>query len=54
MAASDVHPKIVRHSPIVITLDISSHLMPNMQEGAAAAVDGVVRAAINKRGEGVG
>jgi hypothetical protein len=28
--------------------------MPNMQEGAAATVDGVLRAAINKRADGVG
>jgi integrase len=53
MLASNVHPKIVQerlgHSSIAITLDIYSHLMPNMQEGAAAAVDGVLRAAINKR-----
>jgi hypothetical protein len=37
------------HSSIAIVLDIYSYLMPNMQEGAAAAVDGVLRAAINKR-----
>jgi site-specific recombinase XerC len=47
MLASNVHPKIVRerlgHSSIAITMDIYSHLMPNMQEGAAAAVDGVTR-----------
>jgi integrase len=58
MLASNVHPKIVQerlgHSSIAITLDIYSHLMPNMQEGAAAAVDGVMRAAINKRAEDVG
>jgi integrase len=58
MLASNVHPKIVQerlgHSSIAITLDIYSHLMPNMQEGAAAAVDGVLRAAINKRADDVG
>jgi integrase len=58
MLASNVHPKIVQerlgHSSIAITLDIYSHLMPNMQEGAAATVDGVMRAAINKRAEDVG
>jgi len=58
MLASNVHPKIVQerlgHSSIAITLDIYSHLMPNMQEGAAAAVDGVMRAAINKRADDVG
>ena len=58
MLASHVHPKIVQerlgHSSIAITLDIYSHLMPNMQEGAAAVVDGVIRAAINKRAEDAG
>jgi hypothetical protein len=32
----------------------ASHLMPNMQGEAAAAVDGVMRAAINKRTDDVG
>jgi integrase len=58
MLASNVHPKIVQerlgHSSIAITLDIYSHLMPNMQGDAAATVDGVMRAAINKRAEDVG
>jgi integrase len=58
MLASNVHLKIVQerlgHSSIAITLDIYSHLMPNMQEGAAATVDGVMRAAINKRADDVG
>jgi len=36
------------HSSIAITMDIYSHLMPNMQGEAAAAVDGAMRAAINK------
>ena len=57
MLASNVHPKIVQerlgHSSIAITLDIYSHLMPNMQGEAAAAVDGVMRAAINKRADDV-
>ena len=39
---------------IGITLDIYSHLMPNMQSEAAATVDGVMRAAINKRADDVG
>jgi len=58
MLASNVHPKIVQerlgHSSIAITLDIYSHLMPNMQGDAAATVDGVMRAAINKRADDVG
>jgi hypothetical protein len=51
-------PKIVGeglgHSSIATSLDIYSHLMPNMQEGTAATVDGVLRAAINKRAHDVG
>jgi integrase len=55
MLASNVHPKIVQerlgHSSIAITMDIYSHLMPNMQGDAASAVDGVLRAAIKKRAD---
>ncbi|MGK7057109.1 site-specific integrase [Bradyrhizobium sp. 1050_B9_N1_2] len=58
MLAANVHPKIVQerlgHSSIAITLDIYSHLMPNMQGGAAAAVDDAMRAAIKKRTDDVG
>ncbi len=58
MLAANVHPKIVQerlgHSSIAITMDIYSHLMPNMQEDAAAAVDGAMRAAIKKRADDVG
>jgi integrase len=58
MLAAKVHPKIVQerlgHSSIAITMDIYSHLMPNMQGEAAAAVDDALRAAINKRAKDVG
>jgi integrase len=58
MLASKVHPKVVQerlgHSSIAITMDIYSHLMPNMQGEAAAAVDGALRAAVNKRAEDIG
>jgi hypothetical protein len=37
------------HSSITITMDIYSHLMPNMQGEVALAVDAMMRAAINKR-----
>ena len=57
-SSSKVHPKVVQerlgHSGIAITMDICSHLMPNMQGEAAAAVDGAIRAAINKRTDDVG
>lgn len=58
LLASKVHPKIVQerfgHSSIAITLDVYSHLMPNIQEGAAAAVDHAMRAAINRHSEDFG
>jgi integrase len=47
MLAENVHPKIVQerlgHSSIAITMDIYSHLMPNMQADAAAKVDTALR-----------
>jgi integrase len=56
MLLSNVHPKIVSerlgHSKIGITLDLYSHVMPNMQEDAAARIDEAVQAAINKRASG--
>jgi integrase len=48
LLAENVHPKIVQerlgHSSIAITMDIYSHLMPNMQADAAAKVDAALRA----------
>ncbi len=53
MLAAKIHPKVIQerlgHSSTAITMDIYSHLLPNMQGEAAEAVDGVMRAAINKR-----
>jgi integrase len=58
LLASKIHPKVVQerlgHSSIAITMDVYSHLMPNIQEGAAAEVDDVLRAAINRRAKDVG
>lgn len=52
LLAANIHPKIVQerlgHSSIGITLDIYSHLLPNMQNAAAAAIDGAMRAAVKK------
>ena len=52
MLASGVHPKIAQerlgHSSVGITLDLYSHVMPGMQEDAAAKVDAALRAAIDK------
>jgi integrase len=47
LLAANVHPKIVQerlgHSSIAITMDIYSHSMPNMQAGAAAKVDALLK-----------
>ena len=47
LLAANVHPKIVQerlgHSGIAITMDIYSHLMPNMQADAAAKVDAALK-----------
>jgi integrase len=52
LLAANIHPKVVQerlgHSGIGITMDLYSHLMPNMQGEAAMAVDAALRAAINK------
>lgn len=46
-----VHPKVVQerlgHSSISVTLDIYSHLIPTMQEGAAAQLDAAFKSALN-------
>ena len=53
LLAENVHPKIVQerlgHYSIAITMDIYSHLMPNMQADAAAKVDAALRAAKKPR-----
>lgn len=52
LLASGIHPKIAQerlgHSSVGITLDLYSHVLPGMQEDAAAKVDAVVRAAIDR------
>jgi integrase len=53
MLANGVHPKIASerlgHSKVGITLDLYSHVIPGMQEGAAAMVDDALKAAAQKR-----
>jgi integrase len=53
MLANVVHPKIASerlgHSKVGITLDLYSHVIPGMQEGAAAMVDAALKAAVQKR-----
>lgn len=52
MLANGIHPKIAQerlgHSSIAITLDLYSHVLPGMQEDAAAKVDAALRAAIDR------
>jgi integrase len=51
-----VHPKIAQerlgHSTIGVTLDLYSHVLPGMQEGAAAVVDAGIRAALEECRDG--
>ena len=52
LLASGVHPKIASerlgHSKVGITLDLYSHVLPNMQTDAVAIVDDALRAAVEK------
>ena len=56
--SSGVHPKIASerlgHSKVGITMDLYSHVMPGMQEGAAARVDLALEEVINKRTKTIG
>jgi site-specific recombinase XerD len=52
LLGSGVHPKIAQerlgHSTVKTTIDLYSHVMPGMQEGAAARIDDAIRAAVDK------
>jgi integrase len=54
LLANGVHPKVASerlgHSRVGITLDLYSHVLPGMQEDAAARVDDALRQALQKRG----
>lgn len=58
MLTAGVHPKVASerlgHSKVGITLDLYSHVMPGMQEGAAALVDDALEQAIQRRAKAVG
>jgi integrase len=58
MLSSGVHPKIASerlgHSKVGITMDLYSHVMPGMQEDAAARVDRDLEDVINKRTKTIG
>jgi integrase len=50
LLVSGVHPKVVQerlgHASITLTLDTYSHVMPSMQDDAAATIDGAMRKAL--------
>ncbi len=58
LLASGVHPKIASerlgHSKVGITMDLYSHVMPGMQEDAAARVDRELEDVINRRAKSIG
>jgi integrase len=53
LLANGVHPKVASerlgHSKVGITLDLYSHVIPGMQEDAAAMVDTALKSAMQKR-----
>jgi integrase len=53
LLANGVHPKVASerlgHSKVGITLDLYSHVIPGMQEDAAAMVDNALKSAMQKR-----
>lgn len=53
MLSNGVHPKVASerlgHSGVGITLDLYSHVLPGLQEDAAARVDDALREALQKR-----
>ena len=55
LLANGVHPKIASerlgHSRVSITLDLYSHVIPGMQEDAAALVDNALQTAMKNRTE---
>src|SRR5450631_1255119 len=58
LLSSGVHPKIASerlgHSKVGITMDLYSHVVPGMQEDAAARVDRALEDVINKRAKTIG
>jgi integrase len=53
MLASGIHPKIAQerlgHSSVSVTIDLYSHVLPNMQGEAVNRVDATLREALNRR-----
>jgi len=53
LLSSGVHPKVASerlgHSKVGITLDLYSHVLPGIQEDAAARVDDALQRALQSR-----
>jgi integrase len=53
LLVANTHPKVVQerlgHANIQLTLDTYSHVLPSMQEDAAATIDAAIRAALKRR-----
>ena len=53
LLVANTHPKVVQerlgHANIQLTLDTYSHVLPSMQEDAAATIDAAMRAALKRR-----
>lgn len=58
LLGSGIHPKVASerlgHSKVGITLDLYSHVLPGMQEDAAARVDDALRNAMSNRKKPIG
>jgi len=58
MLSSGVHPKIaserIGHSKVGITMDLYAHVLPGMQEDAAARADRDLEDVINRRTKTIG
>ena len=54
LLTAKIHPKVVQerlgHATISMTMDLYSHVMPGMQEEAAATIDATLRSAMKKHG----
>jgi integrase len=53
LLAANTHPKVVQerlgHASIELTLNVYSHVLPSMQEDAAATIDAAMRAALKPK-----
>ena len=54
LLTNKIHPKVVQerlgHATIAMTMDLYSHVMPGMQQEAAASIDATLGSAMKKHG----